>query len=254
MMRRRPTAVYRVLDEEDLLSGADFIDPTAPWPVDEDLDPVDRDAPDVGRRWAGGGERRRCRGPRTGLSTGGGRSADAARPALRGRTLGGCAGALLLAVILTRAASVLLAGAGGATRGGRHPSGPRPAVARPAVVATGVTGQNSMIPGAPTAGGGLRRSAAPGIARRNPRSAGIPGRGVGRPPGARRSGTPGAPRPARADGVVSGSGRARGSNPAPDGEPRLHTPRSDRPDTGPAGVSPVGGPASSPGQEFGFER
>jgi hypothetical protein len=274
MMRRRPTAVYRVLDEEDLLSGADYIDATTPWPADEDLDPVDEEVPAAARRLGPGeggsvrrpgpGEDGSVRRPGRGhrRSTGPRRSADTARPLPRGRTLCGCAGALVLAVILTRVASVLLAGGGGTARGGRPPGGHRPALAGPAVVPAGV-GRGASSPGGRSTTTRVRTSAIPG--RDIPRRPTTPVRDAG---GGRR-------RPSRADGFGAAAGRARSSARLAVGAPRLRAPGPDRPVGGSAGRRPVGGPSvaggapgvtnevgaagrsgpvSSPGQEFGFER
>jgi hypothetical protein len=273
MMRRRPTAVYRVLDEEDLLSGADYIDATTPWPADEDLDPVDEEVPAAARRRAGegasvrrpgpgedGSARRPGRGHRR--STRAHRSAEAARPVLRGRTLCGCAGALVLAVILTRVASVLLAGGGGTGRAGRPPGGHRPGLAGPAVVPAGV-GRGASSPGGRSTTTRVRTSA-------------IPGREIhSRPSTPVRDAGGGRRRLARADGFAAASGRARSSAPLAVGAPGLGAPGPDRPVSGSAGRRPVGGPSvaggapgvtnevgaagrsgpvSSPGQEFGFER
>ncbi|MGI8802482.1 MAG: hypothetical protein ACR2KV_09965 [Solirubrobacteraceae bacterium] len=117
MRRRRPTAVYRVLDEEDLLSGTDYLDSAGfdchlagspgeprgaeidPWAAQPEAQPVARHG----------------------------------RAAPRRQVLIACAGALVVAVLVARLASFLLAGAG-ASRGGHLPRGHAAGAPRAAIV------------------------------------------------------------------------------------------------------------------------
>ncbi len=147
-MRRRPTAVYRVLDEDDLLYGSDYLD-AGQDPAEHDgrvdpaaVDPVDRGDPDdqVDPSDAG-----------LGRPSGDG-------PPGRRHMLIACAGALILAVLVARLASILLAGTG-TPRSGRWPSGRRPGT--PAVAARGLVAVPSSNGGAPPAD---RLTVPPGVA------------------------------------------------------------------------------------------
>ncbi len=192
-MRRRPTAVYRVLDEDDLLFGSDYLDAGREPVADDDrADPVSADPGDsgLGRRASGDG------------------------PPARRQVLLACAGALVVAVLVARLASILLAGTG-APRAGRSPSGRRPA---PPVAARGLVSVPRPTGSAPPADWLTAvPSVNPGATRRGP--VGRPAAGAsGRAAASARTGLPyrppGPTRPRPQAHPVPGTRQARSTWPA----------------------------------------
>jgi hypothetical protein len=237
MMRKRPTAVYRIIDEEDLLSGADYLDtPADRSAVAVEVYAHEADAPepaDHADRGAAAGL--------DGLEPGD--HADFAgvagqRPRPQRRVLFACAGALVVAVLVARLASLLLAGVGSVRAGrpaGGHRAGDASAVAGTAVpVLTGGL-QPAVGRAAPLSGPAVPVPAG------TPRPAGEraavqPGgdRAAVQPAGDRVvAAQPAPPAPVPADGPRPAGGRGEASPglslPAPAALPRRPRPGSRRP-------------------------
>lgn len=135
MMRGRPTAVYRVLDEDDLLHGSAFLD---------DGPGEDEDATQ------GRSDPRRDRADRDIRLLGG-----------RRRALVACAATLVAAALVARLVTVLLAGSGGSVR--------RAPVAVGAV--RGPVAAPTVVVPLDAATAGSRQQAAGGAIRRFPQAA-----------------------------------------------------------------------------------
>lgn len=230
-MRRRPTAIYRVLDEDELLRSS--------WPEDDPGESGDDVWADEGRSAApapaAGAERDRVGGGRLGA---------------RQRIMCACAGALVLAVLVARAASVLLTSSAG-SRAARQPGVadlPTSVDSRPAIAARPAGGAAGEGPGR-----GSVIGPAPGLP-----AAATPGRPIRSASAGRRSGTPvglaAGPRHRSAGGRHSVAGAA-----VPAGRPGARPGLGGRAPGGGRSSRPVPAPAVRAGapaldQEFGFER
>jgi hypothetical protein len=297
-MRRRPTAVYRVLDEDDLLFGSDYLDAGADRAEDDGrADPAAADPGDPGD--SGNPANPGYPGDPADLGDPGdpadlgdlgdpGDPGDLGDPGDPGdgrwpgdgppgrrQVLIACAGALVLAVLVARLASVLLAGAG-APRGGRSPSGRRsgspPVAARGLVAVPSPNGaappvdRLAVVPGVtpttfrpvgsapPRASDRRARSAPTGLAfgPARPREQGGPTplktqdrSGRTAPPPAVRV----VPSPAP-DRQAPSPAQGRPVRPAPFPAPG----RPVRPAPPPAQDRALAGAPFAPEQEFGFER
>lgn len=245
--RRRPTVVYRVLDEEDLLSGTDFLDSFgAPPPVEV----WTGDDGEIGESGPGHGGAEppgvAVAGPRAGW-----------RVALA------CAGALVLVVVVTRLAGMLLSGAGAAARGGRLVADQRPPVAPAVGSASAVAGPPELIRPRPVTTAAVGRSPAPravlprllvrtaGDASPTGKAAREAGSGwrPGKPEAAGNGNPRPVPTPALSRARVPAPTQLAVSSPSPASIP-VRTPAPDRLS---AALS-VAPPVSSIPQEFAFER
>jgi hypothetical protein len=295
MRRRRPSALYSVLDEEQLLGGVDLTghpdpltghpDPLAGGPDDgsrgdqgawgewtpddedsrltwspEDLDPTvawSPDHADAHQAWspddagqADGGEADGLRAHPSPDRRGARSAGLSSRAPVGARRLGrltlGFVGAAVVVLVIARGLGGVLAGVG--ERAGSRPAGGSPIVGALAAVSRGSAGSRAAQPAARVPSPPARRVRsvpAPRVLTR-------PARRVGsRPaPGTRSTSTP---PPGYRSAAHAHERRARGGGGAEGREVGPSTPVRPADASG-ARQPPGPGRASSPEQEFGFER